>query len=390
MKQEKIDRGVYVDHAAGCTGTKEAKTCKCDAPYLAKFFDKRTKKRLSKTFPTLAAARGWRADLTSAAGKGVPIAAPSRLTVGDALDSFMEGVESGAMLNRSGKVYKPSTMRSYRRAVTRYLQPEIGSIRLTELRRADVKGMADRLRASGLKASTIANVVDPLRALYRDALDRELVANDPTDRLCLPSARSDAQDRRSVGPVEAERLIEALPESERALWATAIYAGLRRGELQALRVSDLDLTAELLTVDRSWDDEGGAIVATKTKAGNRTVPILAPLLPRLAAHLLTTGRWGDDYVFGSRAEKPFVPWTVRDRAVRAWKSAGPESITLHEGRHSAATMFARAGLDDLALTRIMGHSNVTVTIDVYGHLRDDHMPDIRAKLNASIGEALAD
>jgi integrase len=73
----------------------------------------------------------------------------------------------------------------------------------------------------------------PLRVIYRRALARGEVAVNPCTGLELPAVRG--RRDRIASPAEAAALIEALPESDRALWATALYAGLRRGELLALR-----------------------------------------------------------------------------------------------------------------------------------------------------------
>jgi integrase len=71
-------------------------------------------------------------------------------------------------------------------------------------------------------------------------------------------------------------LIGALPERDRALWASALYAGLRRGELQALRWSDVDLAEGVIRVERGWDERVGP-VAPKSRAGRRRVPLCKPL-----------------------------------------------------------------------------------------------------------------
>lgn len=90
----------------------------------------------------------------------------------------------------------------------------------------------------------------------------------------MPAARG--RRDRIASAVEASRLIEALPPGDQGLWATAFYAGLRRGELQALRGSDIDLKRSEIHVQRSWDQEEGPI-PPKSKAGTRTVPLLAVL-----------------------------------------------------------------------------------------------------------------
>jgi integrase len=112
--------------------------------------------------------------------------------------------------------------------------------RLSDVRRADVQELADRLTAEGLSASTVQNTLDPLRAIYRRAIRRdEGVTINPTKDLEL--RRPDGKRDRIATPAEAAALIAAIPEDERALWACAFYAGLRRGELRALRWSHIDL-----------------------------------------------------------------------------------------------------------------------------------------------------
>jgi integrase len=88
---------------------------------------------------------------------------------------------------------------------------------------------------------------------------RDEIAVDPTVELELPAVRG--RRERIAGRAEAAALIDALPEAERALWATALYAGLRRGELRAMRWSDVDLAAEpaVIHVRRTWDDVEGTI-----------------------------------------------------------------------------------------------------------------------------------
>ena len=96
----------------------------------------------------------------------------------------------------------------------------------------------------------------------------------------------------------------------------AFYAGLRSGELRALRCADLDLKAGVVNLTRGWDDEEGEI-AVKSDAGRRTIPLAGIVRRELAAHLLREGRSGDDLVFGRTATLPFVRSTIRARARRA-------------------------------------------------------------------------
>lgn len=102
--------------------------------------------------------------------------------------------------------------------------------------------------------------------------------------------------------------------------ATAFYAGLRRGELCALRWSDVDLGKSEIHVQRGWDQEEGELDDPKSEAGRRVVPVLAVLRDHLDQHMIATGRGGDDLVFGRTAADPLVPSTVRARGLAVWEA----------------------------------------------------------------------
>jgi integrase len=96
---------------------------------------------------------------------------------------------------------------------------------------------------------------------------------------------------------EARALLAALPEEDRAIWATAFYAGLRRGELMALRDEAVDLEAGEIKVVAGWDVAERAEIPTKGRE-RRTVPIIGELRRVLLEHRLRTGRRDRDLLFG--------------------------------------------------------------------------------------------
>jgi integrase len=157
--------------------------------------------------------------------------------------------------------------------------------------------LADRLLADGLDASMIRSTFLPLRAIYRRALARGEVAVSPCTGLSLPAVRS--RRERFASPVEAKALIAAVPEGDRAVWATAMFVGLRRGELCALRVEDIDLAGGVIRVERGYDVAAGEI-GLKSGAGRLRVPIPAVLRDYLAEHLARTGRTGLDRLLRRR------------------------------------------------------------------------------------------
>ena len=175
-------------------------------------------------------------------------------------------------------------------------------------------------------------------------------------------------------------LLAALPLQDRALWATALYAGLRLGELQALRWPDLDLAGGIIRVERSWDPKAG-VIDPKSQAGRRKVPVPAILRDHLVEHRMTQGR-DEGFVFGRASEIPLSPSGVHRRAKVAWRRTGLASITLHEARHTFASMMIAATVNAKALSTFMGHSSISITLDRYGHLMPGNEVEAAALLDA--------
>lgn len=382
--------GIAKIHARGC-GWQGAR-CTCTPRFKAEVYSTREGKKIRKNFDSLGAARTWRQDAAGAVRQG-RMRAPTTTTLREAAEALIAGMRDGSVLDRSGKPYKPSTTRGYERVLRLRVLPALGHVRLSSLERRDVQHLADRWRADGLSASTVQNSLNPLQVIGRRAIRDGDLAIDPTDGLELPTARG--RRERVASRDEAAALIAALPQDDRALWATAFHAGLRRGELRALRWADVDFEARVIRVERGWDDDEGEQEG-KSRAARRAVPILDALRPHLAAHKLRTGRGGDDLVFGRKASEPFIPSTVRRRALDGWKAANDraadgaerlEPIALHEARHTCASTFIAAGANPKVIQTVMGHASIQMTFDVYGHLMRDGLDDAARMVNDYLARA---
>jgi integrase len=327
------------------------------------------RKTIRKTFPSLAEARAWRQETQVAVRKGT-VRPTVRISLGDAAAAWLEGARAGVIRTRSGDPYKPSAIRAYHQSLKQLILPALGRQPLTAITRAMLQEFVDRLVGDGLPASTVSNTIIPLRAIYRRAEQRDEVANNPTLRLSLPAVRP--QRERIASPVEARALLEALPERERCLWATALYAGLRLGELQALDWSQVDLERRLIRITRSWDAYVG-LISPKSRSGVRNVPVPETLMHELRRHHDRQGRPEQGFVFPNHyASAPFYPDTARARARAAWAAVGLSPIQLHECRHTYASYLIAAGVNTKALSTYMGHASITVTLDRYGHLLPGH------------------
>jgi integrase len=296
---------------------------------------------------------------------------------------WLTGAREGTVRNRSGDRFKPSVLRGYEQGLRLHVLPDLGAQKLSRIATTDLQALVDRLQAADKQPATIRNAILPLRAIYRRACAREGLAVNPTSGLELPAVRG--RRDRIASPAEAAKLLAALPEQDRAIWATAMYAGLRLGELRALRHDHVDVRGGLIRVEASWDPREG-LIEPKSRAGKRNVPIPGGLSAHLARHRLAYGATG--LFFGRTPEGPFQPTTINNRARCAWKAAGLQAITLHEARHTFASMMIAAGVNAKALSTYMGHAGVAITYDRYGHLMPGNEAEAAVLLDAYLERAV--
>lgn len=371
--------GIRKRHSRGCRA-RQGGRCNCKAGWEAWVFSKRDGRKIRKTFRREAEAKSWRAEAKRALDHGT-LRAPKPTTVGEAWESWYAGARAGSIRNRSGDPFKPSALRAYRGAMENWVLPVFGSVRLADLSRPDIQEFADRLVAEELSASYVQTTLLPLRAIFRRSISRGDLTVNPCTGLELPAVRG--RRERFASPEEAEALIAAAPTLDRAIWATAMYAGLRLGELRALRVEDVDFEGGVIRVERGWDPAEGEI-ALKSHAGRRKVPLIDLLRSFLTEHLTSTGRDGANLIFGRSATEPFTANGLQFCADKAWALAnereheragaaddGPRMlrrITPHACRHTFASLMIAAGVNAKALSTFMGHANISITLDRYGHL----------------------
>lgn len=376
------------------TGAKKLPTGvsrRADGKLLAQVRCPSTGKRLSKVFGAreVAAAKIWRRDTQTALHRR-EISGERSPRLREAARVFLRGMEDGTIRTRSREPYKPATIARYRRALERDLLPEIGNLELDEITTGKLERLIDKLMARELAANSVRNAFMPLQALYRWAVRRGLAHTDPTAAAELPLDRSSRE--RFASRDEIVQRLEALPVNDRPLWATAFYAGLRCGELMALRWDDVDFDNKIIHVVRSYDPEAKKFGSPKSQAGIRDVPIPGPLLSHLLDHhsrhqpsqpvafsrhsLGGLRRRGDD-VFGTSG--------LYQRANRHWQPAGLGRMTLHDCRHTYASLMIAAGENAKALQTYLGHSSITTTYDRYGHLMPGAERESAERLSAYLG-----
>ncbi|MCB0868726.1 MAG: site-specific integrase, partial [Solirubrobacterales bacterium] len=410
--------GIRKLHSRNCAA-REGGRCRCGAGWEASIYSPKDQKKLRKTFKRKTEAASWRAEAKRNIDRGT-LRAPTPTTLREAAEVWLAGIESGAIKNRDGNRFKPATLRGYRQSLEDYILPVLGGERFAQVTTADIQELIDRWEGEGQEPATTRNAIKPLQSLYRRARSRGTVATNPTTDLELPSPTP--KKAEIVSPAVADHLVDLAPVEDRAIWAAAVYAGLRYGELRALRWNAVDLAGGFIQVRESWDPKAGPITP-KTKTSIRKVPVSGALRDHLLDHQMRIGQPDPDtLVFQKDAGSPFDAVSIYRRADASWRRAElasmddsalfalaekaggtadddrdrqvrkimrdktlavpDQSLRLHQARHTCASFWIAAGLDPKTVMTYMGHSSITVTYDLYGHLIPGSMDDDRAKLDA--------
>lgn len=289
-----------------------------------------------------------------------------------------------------GGDWKGNTRRDYRVAIFRHIIPRLGSVRLQDLTRQDVKALyqslldAGRVRTGGpLSRKSVLNVHRCLRAALNEAVEDWILRSNPASGAF---SYSKVRERKEMltWTVEEIRTFLAFVRTTReyALYQLALGTGMRRGELLGLRRRDLGLDAGRLVVRQQWtkDGDGGRrFISLKTGTHAwRTIDLDAVTVIALREHLGNQeferrGRRGTyradlDLVFCKADGTPYDPdETTRRFERRAVACPGVLGIRFHDMRHTHATLLLENGESVKYVAERLGDREDTV-VETYAHV----------------------
>jgi integrase len=281
---------------------------------------------------------------------------PVRMTVGEWLERYLASLEGKG---------RPATVRAYTLSLGR-VREKLGHVRLSRLAPAHVAWCLEALRREGMGSRHVQMAHAHLHAALGEAVRMGLIGSNPVERVPRPGHQK--RERPSWGGEEARRFLRAALSSPHRLAPLALFllaTGCRSGEALGLRWADIDLAQGRATIRRSLTRVGTQWHEgpPKSKAGERTLA-----LPRMA--IVALGRLPrplspDAPVFWTGA--PPTPRALTHLMERLCRQAAVPYLPPHGLRHVHATLLAAEGLDVKTLQRRLGHSQASVTLDVYAH-----------------------
>lgn len=311
-------------------------------------------------------------------------------------------------LETYGKInLKPRTYESYEAFIRLHIKPDLGKIKLKDLKQRNVQklyndkfknGRTDK--TGGLGVRSVERIHTVLNLALNQAVAEKYIPTNPAKGTKLPK-RDNNKEARYFTVEEQKKFIAILSDSSKYDFAMLLDlgTGLRRGEILALKWIDVNWEQKTLKVRRSLgrtkdkDDLTKSTLSLdspKTKKSNRLVPIPEPLFVKLQEYKNNQDKtkktagdlWNDNgLIFCTDLGKPLEPRNFNRRFDSIVKKAEIEDVSLHCLRHTYATRLLESNVHPKVVQELLGHSSITMTLDLYSHVIDNVKQEAISLLN---------
>lgn len=341
--------------------------------YVARFVD-RFGKRQSKRFKKLQEAKNW-LDESQYIDETSDVSMPRDMTV-NAFFEFWHDTKQKMIRKSSADYYK-----------LRYnvnIKPIIGDMKLTDVKVNHCQMIVNKMIDDNKANSTIARTCTVMRGLFDYAVECDVIMKSPC-RIKIQKSIGKQKKCREALTIDAQKkfLQTVKGHNYENHYRFILQTGLRIGELIGLKWEDVDFKKKTIRIKRSLKYEVGKgtwhIGEPKSEAGKRTIPltdeaieILKSQKEQIDSLKVVPLEWGG-YVFLNKNGEPVTNDAYNSALVPICRRADINRITVHVLRHSFATRAIESGMRPKTLQTIMGHSTISLTMDLYVHTTDDEM-----------------
>jgi integrase len=337
-------------------------------------FVDQTGKRRHKQFQRKKDADAELVKLRAQVADGVYTPESASAAVGEAIAGWLaraatDGLERG-------------TAQQYRQHANAILKLIDGKLKLAKLTRARCEQLRDDLLNAHSRELS-RKILVSFKSALRDARRRGLMVSNPAAETTI-EANKRQKRRLKAGvdfpfPAEVSAMSSAADPRSKAMVALAARAGLRISEIRALSWDNVDLSARTVTVAERAD-KWSTVGSPKSDGSRRTVPLSAETVQVLREWKLAQPG-GRKLCFGTRSDKPDLLGNLTRSVLKPLiATAGVPSYGWHSLRHYAISAWLASRIDPKTVQTWAGHSNLTMTLDTYGHMipRDDDHARIEA------------
>ncbi len=302
---------------------------------------------------------------------------------------------------------RPRSQERYKEIVRLHLVPTIGKVKLDKLTAQHLDRLYTSKLESGLSATTVAAIHNFLHTALDGAVRREMLSRNVCDLVSPP--RKVHKEIKPLNPEQIRKLLDAAKgHPNEALFMLALATGMRRGELLGLKWQDIDFNQGILQVQRTLSRVPTTMIKelgqsyieseTKTSRSRRGIVLAGIALDAFRQHkaqqldaMINAGPlWQyNGYVFCSPTGTYLSPgYNALVQLKILLEKAGLPNIRFHDLRHSAATMLLTMGVHPKVVQEMLGHSEISMTMDTYSHVLPTMQRDAIDKLNQAYAEQL--
>jgi integrase len=326
---------------------------------------------LTQTFRTKREGQEWIRKMLDEIDNGL-LFDSTLITLSKFMKEWLVSIEPAVRFN---------TFKQYKQVTEQHILPLLGKKRLRDVKPENIQRLYNQKIRNGSSPRTVQLIHSVFHRALVHAVKLGLIPRNRDDATTPP--RPKRKERQFFDENKVQQLLitaKATHDRFMALYHLAIATGMRQGELLGIKWSDVDWEAGALQVQRQLSKKkGGGFTFTspKTKSGTRRIDLGSATLAVLKEYqqtqfkeMMAAGEhWQEhDLIFPSTIGTPLDRENLRRRYKRLLKKAGLPEIRFHDLRHTAATLMLNNNIPVIVVSRRLGHSQPSITLDVYGHL----------------------
>jgi len=274
---------------------------------------------------------------------------------------------------------KNSTWTLYEITIRVHIESILGEIRICDLEPSDIQNLYLLKKEQGIGNRSILVMHTIINNSLKTAVKNGTLISNPAKSVSAPKYSSPEMDFYSEHEI-TQLLLAVKGTSLEALIQLAITTGMRQSEILALKWSDMDWDRNTLTIQRQLRrkyENGNYYSSLKTSAGRRTISLGLNTIQNLREHHKRQisekdkmgNQWDEnDLVFPSSNGKPIHQRNLLRKFKKILRDSGLREIRFHDLRHTAASLMLNHGIPTIIVSKRLGHSKVSITMDTYGHL----------------------